>query len=94
VKVLESKKKVTSLQVKVRFKIFTSLHVEVPENLLKYCNEAFLLRYQPTLGGSDADGGNAYQLFIEGMYFYIKFVVASVFVHPLPACSAKGGLLL
>jgi hypothetical protein len=44
VKVLESKKKVTSLQVKVKFKFFTSLLVEVPESLLKYCNEVFLLR--------------------------------------------------
>jgi hypothetical protein len=49
VKVLKSKKKVTSLQVKVKFKFFTSLHVEVPESLLKYCNEVFLLRYRPTL---------------------------------------------
>jgi hypothetical protein len=49
VKVLESKKKVTSLQVKVKFKFFTSLLVEVPESLLKYCNEVFLLRYRPTL---------------------------------------------
>jgi hypothetical protein len=52
VKVLKSKKKVTSLQVKVKFKFFTSLHVEVPESLLKYCNEVFLLRYRPTLDNS------------------------------------------